>query len=80
MSASDAAPAPDEKSEKSEKIEGDGLDDRLSWLEARTATAYKHLKPDKFKKLFLTEDNKYVWQPRSAYGLTRCNRCQDRFL
>ena len=65
MSAPDPVAAPDEKSEKSEKTEADGVDDRLSWLEARTATAYKHLKPDKFKKAFLSDENTCVALARS---------------
>ena len=36
-------------------------DARLRFLEVRTATAFKHLKADKFKKLFNTEANGCVY-------------------
>ena len=35
-----------------------GTDDRIRYMEARTQTAFKHVKSDKFKKSFNSEGNR----------------------
>ena len=48
---------------------GEAVDARVTWLEARAASIFRHIKQDKFSALFRSEANMWV-----ARGTCVCER------